>query len=126
MIPSYPSRISTALFFKRVLPFQERKSNLLGAFDLLTLTSVPSSFRTTPSLLSVNTFLSSFKTRLQGNFPVSFCQLHTLILYTSCVCISMYVHKQTSTHVLLLPVLHSTTHATLWCLSTCFIQFSRI
>lgn len=113
MIPSYPSRISTALFLKRVLPFQERKSNLLGAFDLLTLTSVPSSFRTTPSLLSANTFLSSFKTHLQDDFPVSFCQLHTLILYTPCVCISMYVHKQTSTHVLLLPVLHSTTHATL-------------
>lgn len=67
MIPSYLSTIIPLLFFKRVLPFQKIKSNLLDALNLLIQTSVPFSSLTTPSLSS-NIFLLSFKIHFREIF----------------------------------------------------------
>lgn len=82
-------------YSSRVLLFHETKSNLLDALDLLTHASVPSSFITTPSLLSVKMFLSSFKTHLQGDLTSS---LSVLTLYTSCVCVCVCVSIHVHTH----------------------------
>lgn len=67
MIPSYLSTIIPLLFFKRVLPFQKIKSNLLDALNLLIQTSVPFSSVTTPSLSS-NIFLLSFEIHFREIF----------------------------------------------------------
>lgn len=82
MIPSYLSTIIPLLFFKRVLPFQKIKSNLLDALNLLIQTSVPFSSVTTPSLSS-NIFFIVLQNSFQGDFPDSFGASQTLLHSTT-------------------------------------------